>query len=559
MSGVYAQASCTISSCGSSSSEGGCFHNRNPLLHFGCTLLSDGKDAVYVKLSETVDESFSFASEVNDSPLSKRSWAFQERLLSRRILHFGSSFLFFECNTSYASERQPKGIKYKRLNRLKRDGTEYDRTELTQRQNMHSQFLPDPRGYNGATAIGKYGRAQRRARARSRKRNPHYQPPNVVAEIFDDAVFGYRGAFQNLTLQPSTVQTPRQQLRLHQRWFELVSMYTSGQLTQPTDRLMGISGIAKKIQNQRGLEYLGGLWKHRLVFDLLWTLQEKPKPKPTTYRVPSWSWASIDGRVGQCLLPFTEENENKKVDIKITAKVCEAVVTTSAKATTSATAFIDGGYLVLECHLVGGLCASFPTGEIASAPGFARLEDRASLNFTPDYLRDDQGATGSKETSPSSSMNDSVPSGQTRAISKESDRSMIPDDSISHIPTTDVDSNEDERPNDLNGPASKNPPATASNSIDVANILNDSAAFEELFCAEILRLDFPRGSGGGYELIAIHGLVLRKRDIGGKAEYERVGKFLMDATKYQSYVDGPKLVGSEDMFERAALERIRVV
>jgi hypothetical protein len=258
-------------------------------------LLSNGKrsvlieldDRIYPKAYQTID----FTSEVNNSPLSKRSWAFQERLLSRRILHFGSTFLFFECNTFYASERQLEGIKYKGLHLLKRDGTEYDVSACTQRKNMNGRYLPDLRPL--PMKAGKYWRAKWRTRLHNRKLNPHYRPSHVVAELFDDAVSGYRGAFENLTLPPSTKQIPRQQLRLHQRWFELVSMYTSGQLTQSTDRLMGISGIAKSIQNERELEYLGGLWKHHLSFDLLWSLTEKPKLRPTTYRAPSWSWAAV--------------------------------------------------------------------------------------------------------------------------------------------------------------------------------------------------------------------------------------------------------------------------
>jgi hypothetical protein len=39
-----------------------------------------------------------------EEPLSKRGWAFQERVLSRRILHYGTQQLFFECNEGYRGE-----------------------------------------------------------------------------------------------------------------------------------------------------------------------------------------------------------------------------------------------------------------------------------------------------------------------------------------------------------------------------------------------------------------------------------------------------------------------
>jgi len=39
-----------------------------------------------------------------DSPLSNRAWVLQERLLSRRVLYFGTSFMYFECCTNARHE-----------------------------------------------------------------------------------------------------------------------------------------------------------------------------------------------------------------------------------------------------------------------------------------------------------------------------------------------------------------------------------------------------------------------------------------------------------------------
>ena len=42
--------------------------------------------------------------EVEGSVLSERAWAYQERILSRRVLHFGASQVFWECAEMHASE-----------------------------------------------------------------------------------------------------------------------------------------------------------------------------------------------------------------------------------------------------------------------------------------------------------------------------------------------------------------------------------------------------------------------------------------------------------------------
>jgi hypothetical protein len=49
-----------------------------------------------------------WASEVDASPLSRRAWTLQERILSARILHFGKTQLYWECQASKASETWPR-------------------------------------------------------------------------------------------------------------------------------------------------------------------------------------------------------------------------------------------------------------------------------------------------------------------------------------------------------------------------------------------------------------------------------------------------------------------
>lgn len=51
-----------------------------------------------------------FDTELNKSPLLRRAWVVQERLLAPRVLHFGVRQLLFECNNHYQCESYPLGV-----------------------------------------------------------------------------------------------------------------------------------------------------------------------------------------------------------------------------------------------------------------------------------------------------------------------------------------------------------------------------------------------------------------------------------------------------------------
>jgi hypothetical protein len=86
-------------------------------------------------------------------------------------------------------------------------------------------------------------------------------------------------------------------------WHAIIEDYSSRELTLATDKLPAVSGLADVQQKLTGDVYLAGLWKSSLWDDLLWKHVGKVEngmqiyPQPTQYRAPSWSWASVDGRV----------------------------------------------------------------------------------------------------------------------------------------------------------------------------------------------------------------------------------------------------------------------
>ncbi|CZR68721.1 uncharacterized protein PAC_18620 [Phialocephala subalpina] len=83
-------------------------------------------------------------------------------------------------------------------------------------------------------------------------------------------------------------------------WRSIIQTYTSCNLTKPEDKLVAISGVVKIMQTTTGDEYCAGLWRKNLPEQLLWRRaynQHTPLIPVQVFRAPSWSWASVDGRV----------------------------------------------------------------------------------------------------------------------------------------------------------------------------------------------------------------------------------------------------------------------
>jgi hypothetical protein len=74
-------------------------------------------------------------------------------------------------------------------------------------------------------------------------------------------------------------------------------------LTNPGDKLIALSGIAKKMTEVIQDEYVAGMWRGYLASQLLWNVDDckqinnEPSQRPREYRAPSFSWASVDGMI----------------------------------------------------------------------------------------------------------------------------------------------------------------------------------------------------------------------------------------------------------------------
>lgn len=106
-------------------------------------------------------------------------------------------------------------------------------------------------------------------------------------------------------------------------WHRIVEQYSTRKLTMPGDKLPAISGIASKIRKATNSEYIAGLWKNNLAFDLLW---QRAAPTPfdgefhalETWRAPSFSWSSLNAPVTY-FTPDADERETWMSNINLVA------------------------------------------------------------------------------------------------------------------------------------------------------------------------------------------------------------------------------------------------
>ncbi|CAG8957190.1 hypothetical protein HYFRA_00009391 [Hymenoscyphus fraxineus] len=102
--------------------------------------------------------------------------------------------------------------------------------------------------------------------------------------------------------RPTTRPTdPRTKIALS--WMNLIVQYTNRNLTKHSDILPAISGIARTIAGTTSDQYLAGLWRSYFQHCLLWKTERgsedglQTHTKPFHNTAPSWSWASMKGKI----------------------------------------------------------------------------------------------------------------------------------------------------------------------------------------------------------------------------------------------------------------------
>ena len=127
----------------------------------------------------------------------------------------------------------------------------------------------------------------------------------------------------------------------HQLWPRILEAFSSCMLTKPSDKLIAIAGIAKRMSTVIQDEYVVGMWRRFLPSELLWQVDHcrqvnhEPSLRPREYRAPTWSWASVDG----CINAASPTEGG----------ICIAVKEISIEyVTEDRTSLVKGGYVLLQ-------------------------------------------------------------------------------------------------------------------------------------------------------------------------------------------------------------------
>ncbi|KAK4119844.1 HET-domain-containing protein, partial [Parathielavia appendiculata] len=133
---------------------------------------------------------------------------------------------------------------------------------------------------------------------------------------------------------PKWQQSPLPKFDGYRAWKRLIETYSRTQLSHATDKLNAISALAKGARLTLQDEYLAGLWRQSLGWELAWTATKQTShTRSSAYRPPTWSWASIDGEIR-----YTDYGDDESLLVNI----LEAEITPAGLDTTGA---VSGGFV----------------------------------------------------------------------------------------------------------------------------------------------------------------------------------------------------------------------
>lgn len=204
---------------------------------------------------------FNISEDANqDTPLLKRAWAFTERLLSSRTLHFTKSEMILECREGYQCE----------CGRIA--GSSFDSRATDSIKQEFARII-----------------------AETNRR------PSFDGSVQNDQMNGIESVtsqFASTTLTNGAKNISQKREEALQLWSYVITEFTARNITYDSDRLLAIASIANQLSPALHSGYVAGQWTFSTM-GLLWYPNDSARCRRskflTGHNVPSWSWASVEG------------------------------------------------------------------------------------------------------------------------------------------------------------------------------------------------------------------------------------------------------------------------
>ncbi|KAL5325426.1 hypothetical protein ACEPPN_006551 [Leptodophora sp. 'Broadleaf-Isolate-01'] len=243
MGAIYDGAYCTIAATTAKDGNDGFLSPlmtsaKESVVSLPCDKSSLTEGSFFFGLTPPLVTSF----EMDVAPLNRRAWVLQERILSRRILHFTTNgMLYWECDEVFTAA----------------DG----RKVLTLNDHPRLNIL----------------------------RLKDYKLPHEVLE-------------NDQQLQSPLTRLQESFSSVRCIWEDLVSAkYSNCGLTRLSDKLPALMGLAQAMQARTSALYNSGMWlgigDKWCHIELLWMPRGKSLVRVSEPRAPSWSWACLEGGI----------------------------------------------------------------------------------------------------------------------------------------------------------------------------------------------------------------------------------------------------------------------
>ena len=318
MAYIYQNATVTIAAADSPTARNGILKYHD-MTHMECQIdwrAPESGLAYRVALSRDM----TWNTSIKNCPLDSRGWTLQEALLSPRILLFAADCIAWECLEHDFDDHG-------------REWPEY-RPSLSYRDKFLIHGLTQaPVEFNQSNPLRKLAEKAQYHTAKFVYDTSNRLPPDVqmlIGTLTNHLSTNSRLLTTGEHFGPPDHAASRdaaeKQSQFRHQWREISSEYTKRHLTVPLDVLPALSGLARAFKGVLIEDYLAGLFGgKRLLNDLAWVrtadstdaAAPSAPPSPPGYRIPSWSWASIQaGRVYYLdAQPETEWTMNKSLRV----------------------------------------------------------------------------------------------------------------------------------------------------------------------------------------------------------------------------------------------------